>query len=505
VDDQIKPPLADDPAFLASLGELDDGMDGTVPKRAPAPPPVRPLVPKQAAPPPPRQSAPSPPRLPAPPPVSTPPASHGGAPTVPRQGGGRRALLDLFPPTPTAPPASKAPPMFGAPAAPSSKPSAPPRLPAARLPTLTDVLAARVDAALTYETFYGLTEPPFSSSSDPKFLYHSTAHDRVAQELLNAIRRRDGIVIVTGEVGMGKTMLCRAVLDQLDRRTLTSFVLDPSASVEEILQTILVDFGVISRADLAGGRLAQASRHDLMHALREFLASLAPLQAFAVVIVDDAHKLAADVLDQIRALSDADAERRLLQVVLVGQPRLLTILRRPELRQLAQRAAVRCVLEPLDDDEIVGYVLHRLTVAGSNARVEFDDDAFGRLFVLSAGVPRIINQLCDRALTLGYDASASVIDLPLVDRAAEDLDITPPESEAARLVRAALTMAALVVLMLAGAGAAAFVFHDRLAQTIVRWEAVPPAPRQPTLRQPAPFAPPPPPAATPAQPPTPRK
>ena len=333
------------------------------------------------------------------------------------------------------------------------------------------MFAARVDAALTYETFYGLNEPPFSSSSDPKFLYHSTAHDRVAQELLSAIRRRDGIVIVTGEVGMGKTMLCRAVLDQLDRRTLTSFVLDPSASIEEILQTILVDFGVISRADLAGGRLAQASRHDLMNALREFLASLAPLQAFAVVIVDDAHKLAADVLDQIRVLSDADAETRLLQVVLVGQPKLLTMLRRPELRQFAQRASVRCVLEPLDDDEIVGYVLHRLAVAGSNARVEFDDDAVGRLFVLSAGVPRIINQLCDRALTLGYEASASVIDLPLVDRAAEDLDFTPPESEAARLVRAALTMAALVVLMLVGAGAAAFVFHDRLAQTIVRWES----------------------------------
>lgn len=354
---------------------------------------------------------------------------------------------------------------------------------------LADVLAPRAHDAVTYETFYSLNEPPFSASSDPKFLYHSATHDVVAQELLSAIRRRDAVVIVTGRAGMGKTMLCRAVLDQLDRRTLTSFVLDPSASIEEILQTVLVDFGVISRADLAGGRLARASRHDLMATLREFLTSLAALQAFAVVIVDDAHRLTADALDEIRSLSDAEDGKQLLQIVLVGEARLATLLKRAELRPLAQRATVRCVLGPLADDEIVGYVLHRLTVAGSNARVEFDDEAFERLYELSAGVPHVVNVLCNRALTLGYGSSAAVIDAPLVDRAADELGITAPESRAARIARTAATIAALLILMGVGAGAAAFVFHDRVAQTMARWQAAPPAPTHPALRQPTPFTP----------------
>jgi len=430
------------------------------------------------------------------------PKAHAGPPIVPRQPGGRRALLDLFPPAPAekklAPPAPSAPPRPVAVAA-------APRPPATQRPSLSDALKPPVVARPTYETFYGLSEPPFGAGSDPRFLYHSNAHDRVAQGLLSAIRRHDGVVIVTGDVGMGKTMLCRAVLDQLDRRTLTSFVLDPFASIEDILKTVLVDFGVISRADLTGGRLANASRGELTTALREFLASLVALQAFAVVIIDDAHNLAADVLDQIRTISDEEAESRLLQIVLVGQPRLLQELRRTNLRAFAQRAAVRGVLDPLEPDEVTGYVLHRLAVAGTNARVEFEDPALVRLAWLSGGVPRILNLLCDRALTLGYEASASAIDRALIDRAAEDLDISPPESQMLRLARAAMTIAVLVVLMLAGAAAAALVFHDRFEQTLRRWEAQPSVPGQPLPRHTTPSAPPPTPTPAPERPVSPRK
>jgi general secretion pathway protein A len=365
---------------------------------------------------------------------------------------------------------------------------------------LSAALTPPVAVKPTYETFYGLNEPVFGAGSDPRFLYHSNAHDRVAQDFLSAIRRHDGVVIVTGGIGMGKTMLCRAVLDQLDRRTLTSFVLDPFASIEDVLKTILVDFGVISRADLAGGRLANASRSELTTALREFLASLVALQAFAVVIIDDAHNLTADVLDQIRTISDAEAESRLLQIVLVGQPRLLQMLRATNLRAFAQRAAVRCVLDRLDDDEVTGYVVHRLAVAGSNARVEFEESALERLALLSGGVPRILNLLCDRALTLGYEASAHIIDRALIERAAEDLDVSPPESQMLRLARAAMTIGVFVVLMLAGAAAAALVFHDRLEQTLRRWEAQPSMPRQPLPRQTTPFTPPPTPTPAPDQP-----
>lgn len=491
MDDQQKPHLADDPVFLASLDELEAGLSARA-KRVLAPPGVKPLVPRPTvpAPSPPLQPPPPPPQQPAPTVVAAPP---GPAPIVPRQGGGRRALLDLFPPTPAARPLAPPPSPLAA-QAPSSL-STLARQPFGR-PALVDMLPPLEPGAVAYQTYYGFSEPPFSRSSDPKFLYRGTAHDLVAQELLSAIRRRDAVVIVTGAAGMGKTMLCRGVLDQLDRRTLTSFVADPSAPIETILQTILVDFGVISHTDLAGGRLAHASRHDLMAALREFLTSLAPLDAFAVVIVDDAHRLAADALDQIRSLSDGEDGKGLLQIVLVGQARLVTLLKRAELRPFARRASVRCVLGSLNGDEIVGYVLLRLAVAGPNARVEFDDDAFERLYALSAGVPHVINLLCDRALTLGYGSSASVIDGPLIDRAAEELDITAPESRAARLARTTMTIAALLVLMLVGAGAAAFVFHERVAQTLARWQAAPPEPRHPSLRQPAPFTPAPSPSAS---------
>jgi general secretion pathway protein A len=181
------------------------------------------------------------------------------------------------------------------------------------------------------------------------------------------------------------------------------------------------------------------------------------------------------------------------------------VLRRPTLRAFAERAAVRGVLDPLDADEVIGYVLHRLAVAGTNARVEFEDPALARLAVLSGGVPRMINLLCDRALTLGYEGSASVIDRALIDRAAEDLDISPPPSQMLRLARAAMTIAVLVVLMLAGAAAAALVFHDRFEQTLKRWEAQPSAPRQPLPRQTTPFTPPPTPTPAPDGPASPRK
>ena len=171
-------------------------------------------------------------------------------------------------------------------------------------------VAPATGPALTYETFYGLNEKPFSLSSDPRFLYHSAAYDRVSQQILGAIGRREGIVLLTGGIGSGKTTLCRAVIERIDRRTFTSFVLDPFVTIEDLLKTILVDFGVISRADLLRGRLSTATRHELVIALREFLLSLLPLKAFAVVIIDEAQNLSVNVLEQVRVLADIQTDRR---------------------------------------------------------------------------------------------------------------------------------------------------------------------------------------------------
>ena len=382
------------------------------------------------------------------------------------ESGGRRPLLELFPPARVErerPPG----PILGT--------ATGPRLPRAVARPIAPTPS--VDG-LGYETFYGLNEKPFSLSTDPKFLYHSNAHDRAAQDLLTAIRRRDGLVILTGPLGAGKTTVCRAVTEQLDRRTLTSLLVDPCASVEDLLQTVLVDFGVMSREDLTAGPLA--NREELGSTLQSFLDSLASLQASAVVLVDDAHNLPVAVLDALRTLSDAGGGAlRLLQIVLIGQPALTAMLRRPELRALELGVSVRCEVGPLVPDEIAGYVMHRLAVAGSSPRVEFDDAAAARLYELTGGLPRSVNILCDRALALGFQASASVIDASMVSGAAEDLDITPPVVEASGAMQMIVAVVAFVALILAGAGGAAWVFRHDVARAVAQWEHVPAMPSEP--------------------------
>jgi general secretion pathway protein A len=338
-----------------------------------------------------------------------------------------------------------------------------------------------------FETFFGLNEQPFTLSTDPKYLYHGAAHDHAAQDLLSAVRRRDGLVVLTGDIGNGKTTLCRAVIEELDRRTLTSLVLERIGSVEELLRTVLVDFGVISREDIARGRLARRSRAVLLEKLREFLTSLVQLNAFAVVIIDEAQHLPVPVLQEIGSLLDLNPAEPLLQIALVGEPALRKQLRRPELRPLSKRIAVWSELGPLAVDEIVEYVMHRLTVAGARTRITFDGPAFERLHDVTGGVPRLVNLVCDRALLLGCDASPIIVDGPLILSAARALGVHAPRSHAGRLLRVALSGIVLGALMGVGASVAAWVFRAPVAAAVLRWEAVPAPPRTPVRAFPAPF------------------
>src|SRR5688572_13041534 len=272
-------------------------------------------------------------------------------------------------------------------------------------------LPASPSPSLTYEPHYGLKEKPFSLSADPRFLYRSPAHAPAFEELLTGIRRREGLIVLTGEIGTGKTTLIRSVLQHLDRRTFTAFVPDPFVSREDLLKMLLVDFGVVSLADLKRGSLAGASRPDLSYPLYEFLDSLVPLQAFAVLIIDEAQNLPLPLLEEVRILSDLEGREKLLQVVLVGQPELRAHLKLPELRQVNQRVSVRCELTALGKEGIAGYVAHRLHVAGEGqARVEFAKDAIDALHEASRGTPRLINLICDRALYRGYIARVTQIE-----------------------------------------------------------------------------------------------
>jgi general secretion pathway protein A len=278
-----------------------------------------------------------------------------------------------------------------------------------------------------YEPYYGFAEKPFSLTPDPKYLYRSESHANAFELLQYAIDRREGFVVITGDIGTGKTTVCRALLEQTGKKTLTALVLNPFLSDEDLLRVILQDLGVISRGeDRAGGR--QPSKQDLITALNDFLLSLIPLGAHAVLIVDEAQNLPLSILEQIRILSNLETDKeKLLQIILVGQLNLVPLLRSPELRQLDQRVSIRYQLTPLTDEETGAYVAHRLAIANPSRSVVFTPAALKVVYEYSGGIPRLINMLCDRALLGGYSAQTTRIDEPLIKVAAEGLDLTSRE------------------------------------------------------------------------------
>lgn len=295
-----------------------------------------------------------------------------------------------------------------------------------------DVPASRPgrSAAFMYESFYGLREKPFSLSADPRFLFRSPAHGPAFDEILAGIRRREGLIVLTGEIGTGKTTLCRSVLQHLDRRTFAAFVADPFVSREDLLKTLLVDFGVISIGDVSRGRFNGASRSDLSFPLYEFLDSLVPLQAFAVLVIDEAQNLSLPLLEEIRILSELERREKLLQVVLIGQPELRSSLRLPEMRQVDQRVSVRCQLTALDAAGVAGYVAHRLKIAGrGEGRAEFTKPALEAIYEGSTGVPRLINRICDRALQRAHASRAMQVDSRFVWAAIADLGLAETRVE----------------------------------------------------------------------------
>ena len=306
-----------------------------------------------------------------------------------------------------------------------------------------------------YEEYYGFVEKPFSLTPDPKYLYKSESHASAFDLLQYAIRRRDGFVVVTGDIGTGKTTLCRAILEQLDRKTFTALVLNPFLSEDDLLRLILQDFGVVSREEIKRGRLAGISKQELIDTLNEFLLSLLPLGASALLIIDEAQNLPRQVLEQIRILSNLETHKeKLLQVVLVGQLNLRDVLRAPELRQLDQRVSIRYELKPLTRDETSAYVAHRLTIAGGGAAVTFAPKALDLVHRYSGGIPRLINLICDRALLGGYSARTTKLLPRVVLAAAANLDLDAPRSTILRwFFRRAAVIGIGVICLLTSAGA----------------------------------------------------
>ena len=311
-----------------------------------------------------------------------------------------------------------------------------------------------------YEEYYGFTEKPFSLTPDPKFLFRSETHAGAFELLEYAMRRREGFVVITGDIGTGKTTLCRALLERLDRRTFSALLLNPFLSETDLLKLILQDFGVVSRDELKHGHMREVSKQALIDTLNDFLLSLLPLGACAMLIIDEAQNLPPQVLEQIRILSNLETDKeKLLQIVLVGQLGLSATLRAPELRQLAQRVSIKHELRPLTPDEVAAYVIHRLTVAGDGASVIFRPRALGAIHRLSQGIPRVINLLCDRTLLAGFAARTNVIDADIVKTASQNLELpqatrSVPALRTRLRRRAAAVAVALGLSVLIGTGGA---------------------------------------------------
>jgi general secretion pathway protein A len=315
-----------------------------------------------------------------------------------------------------------------------------------------------------YEEYFGFTEKPFSLTPDPKYLFKSASHASAFELLQYAIRRREGFVVITGDIGTGKTTLCRAILEQIDKKTFTALVLNPFLAEEDLLRVILQEFGVVSREELRQGRVLGVSKAELIETLNEFLLSLQRLGAQAVLIIDEAQNLPLKVLEQIRILSNLETEKeKLLQVVLVGQLNLKDLLRRAELRQLDQRVSIRYDLKPLTPEETSQYVQHRLSVAGGGAAVTFTPKSLRCLHRYTAGIPRLINLLCDRALLSAYSAHTPRIVPAFVDQAAESLELERPSRSVRAWIRQRVGAFAAGVALAAILGvAAAAVWHYHL-------------------------------------------
>ena len=270
-----------------------------------------------------------------------------------------------------------------------------------------------------YAQFFGLSQEPFSIAPDPRYLFMSERHREALAHLLYGVGGGGGFVLLSGEIGTGKTTVCRAFLEQMPGNCNVAYIFNPKLTAQELLRSVCDEFRVpYSAAEPSGAPSAK----DYVDALNGFL-----LQAHAdgrnsVLIIDEAQMLSADVLEQLRLLTNLETnERKLLQIMLIGQPELRTMLAQPELEQLSQRVIARFHLDALSLAETQQYIQHRLSVAGLKGAMPFDRKALARIHQLTGGVPRRINLLCDRAMLGAYALGTATIDRRIVDKAAGEV------------------------------------------------------------------------------------
>ena len=278
-----------------------------------------------------------------------------------------------------------------------------------------------------YAPFFGLSQEPFSIAPDPRFLFMSEMHREALAHLLYGLGGGGGFVLLTGEIGAGKTTVCRAFLEQLPVHCAVAYIFNPRLTAAELLQAVCDEFAIVTPTS--------ASLKQLVDALNAFLLQAHAQGRQGVLIIDEAQSLSADVLEQLRLLTNLEtAERKLLQIVLIGQPELRTMLARPDLEQLAQRVIARYHLPALDLAQTAQYVHHRWAVAGARradggaVALPFEPAALRLVHRLARGVPRRINVLCDRALLGAYAQGRTTVNAPTLRQAAREAFGGPAKS-----------------------------------------------------------------------------
>jgi len=264
-----------------------------------------------------------------------------------------------------------------------------------------------------YNDFYGFREAPFNITPDPRFLFFSDRHREAYNHILFGLRERKGFIQITGEVGAGKTTVCRALLEELGPQYRTALILNPCLTGDQLLRSILIELGLEPSDDRVIG----------LQRLNQYLLDQLAEGNDVVLLIDEAQDLSHDLLEQIRLLSNLETDqRKLLQIVLLGQPELREKLDDPGLRQLRQRITVRYHLAPLLRQEMEHYIQHRLQVVGANGRPSFSRWALGSIYRYSGGVPRLVNAVCDKALLCGYVEGDDHLTRRHVRRAVRELE-----------------------------------------------------------------------------------
>ena len=292
-----------------------------------------------------------------------------------------------------------------------------------------------------YQHYFGLADAPFSIAPDPRYLYLSQRHQEALAHLLYGVNGDGGFVLLTGEVGAGKTTVCRCLLQQIPASCDVAYIFNPKLTVEELLSTICVEFGIAYPS-------GNASVKVFVDCINTYLLDAHARGRHTVLIIDEAQNLSAEVLEQMRLLTNLETnERKLLQIILLGQPELALMLERPELRQLSQRIVARYHLGPLTKPEVAAYVRHRLEISGAQRQL-FPAALMSRVYRLSGGVPRVINVLCDRALLGTYVQGKERVDRATLAQAAREVFHLEPRKDLVRPLLVIVIVALVGVLAL---------------------------------------------------------